>query len=248
MISDLPANLDAASQILKSAARVAVMSGAGISAESGVPTFRGADGLWEGRRPEEVATPEAFARDPEDVWAFYKMRRDLMAPVQPNPAHKTLAQWSERFEPLHLITQNIDGLHQAAGSCDVLELHGSLWDTRCLGCGIQESRRDALEDAIPSCPHCKGVLRPAVVWFGEMLPPGALEQAMEWASSCEVFLCIGTSSLVQPAASLAMIALEGSASVLEINLEETPLTPHATLHLQGPAGEILPALDARMRA
>jgi NAD-dependent deacetylase len=244
--------LDAAAALLSEARRITVLTGAGVSAESGVPTFRGVAGLWKQRRPEELATPEAFAADPREVWEFYRWRRELVRPLEPNPGHLTLAAWQERFETLHLVTQNVDGLHGAAGSRDVIHLHGSLWRTRCLECGVEEERRDDLGDpesgqpVCPRCPRCEGLLRPAVVWFGEALPPESLQRALEVSRDCDAFLCIGTSSLVQPAASLPLLALQAGSPVVEINPEPTPLSELATMCLRGPSGEMLPALEARL--
>jgi len=239
--------LERAARVLSAARRVTVLTGAGISAESGVPTFRGEGGLWKNQRAEELATPEAFAVNPEKVWEFYLWRRQLLAPLEPNTGHRVLARWRKRFESFHLITQNVDGLHGAAGSREVLHLHGSLWATRCLDCAREEERRDTLAGPLPRCSHCNGLLRPAVVWFGEALPEAALQASFERAGNCDVFLCIGTSSLVQPAASLPLAALETGAAVIEINPEPTPLSDLATLCLRGPAGKILPLIEERLR-
>lgn len=238
--------LNRAAGRLASAESVAILTGAGVSAESGVPTFRGHGGLWEGRRPEQLASPEAFARSPEDVWRFYLWRRDLLAGLRPNPGHRILARWQDRFPGFRLITQNVDGLHQAAGSREVLELHGSLWRVRCTGCGVETETREVLPGPIPTCQDCGAALRPAVVWFGEVLPEPVLRAALEAARDCDLFLCIGTSSLVHPAAGLAWEARQSGAVLIEINLEATPLTRSAHIALQGPAGEILPDLDRRI--
>jgi NAD-dependent deacetylase len=231
---------------LLSAQRVVALTGAGISAESGVPTFREAQtGLWRRFRAEELATPEAFSRDPRLVWEWYAWRRELVARAQPNPGHLALVEMERRFPIFTLITQNVDGLHQRAGSgrrFPVIELHGNIQRTRC----SSENRlvQDWTEtgDIPPRCPNCGSLLRPDVVWFGELLPRNALEAAREAAHKCEVFFSIGTSSLVEPAASLPFLALETGKCVIEINPNSTPLTPHASDVLNGPAGEVLPAL------
>jgi NAD-dependent deacetylase len=217
---------------------VACMTGAGVSAESGVPTFRGAGGLWEGLRAEEVATPEAFARDPELVWRFYLARRRGLIGIQPNPAHLALVELERICRHFELITQNVDGLHHLAGSRKLITLHGEIWIDRCTHCG-QEERVSEVAEGMPKCPHCGGLRRPGVVWFGEVLPPDAMQRAAQAARSAELFLVIGTSSVVQPAASLAHLAKDHGATVIEINTEPTPLTQHANATLAGRAGEIM---------
>ncbi len=219
---------------------VVVLTGAGISAESGVPTFRGPDGLWRSFRPEELATPEAFARDPLLVWEWYDWRRQRIAACQPNPAHRVLAEMESVLPDFTLITQNVDGLHQAAGSRRVLELHGNIWRVRCTRCGqTREDRRVPLPELPPRCA-CGGLLRPDVVWFGEPLPAPVLEAAWEAAARCRWMLVIGTSALVQPAASLPIVAHRNGARLVEVNISDTPLTPLAEEVLRGPAAEILP--------
>ena len=237
---------DQAASLLETAQRVTVLTGAGVSAESGVPTFRGEDGLWHGRRPEEVATPQAFLENPEDVWEFYFWRRENLASIQPNPAHHTLASWETRFPSFQLITQNVDGLHAAAGSRNVIRLHGSIWRVRCTSCRREAERREPLDRPIPYCPDCGEALRPAIVWFGEPLELESLEASMMHTRECDLFLSIGTSALVQPAASLPVMALESGATVIEINPEPTPLSGLATVCLRGPAGQVLPDLEARI--
>ena len=234
--------IEQAADWLREAGRVAVMTGAGISAESGVATFRGAGGLWEGRRPEEVATPEAFRSGPEMVWRFYYARRRQLLQCRPNPAHEALAR-IERIRPVFcLITQNVDGLHRAAGSKNVIELHGNIWLDRCWECGFEERVDTVGEAPIPRCPKCNGMMRPGVVWFGEMLPPEAINGAQAAASGCDVMLVIGTSSVVQPAASLAMVAQQSGGKVVEINPESTPLTAAADLVITEKAGTAMPAI------
>ncbi|MBV6475247.1 MAG: NAD-dependent protein deacylase [Rhodocyclaceae bacterium] len=226
---------------LASARRVAVLTGAGISAESGIPTFRDAlTGLWAKYDPRELATPEGFARNPKLVWDWYAERRQRIAGVQPNPGHLALAALEQRFERFTLVTQNIDSLHQRAGSREVVQLHGNIARVKC---SVEETVVNPIpEDASPPRCHCGAFLRPDVVWFGEMLPADALARAEEAAEHCEVFLSIGTSAQVYPAAELPLRALSAGAAVVEINPERTALTRHAQFSLQGPAGTILPQL------
>lgn len=230
--------------------KIVVLSGAGISAESGVPTFRGTDGLWNGRRPEEVATPEAFRRDPEGVWEWYYSRRRNLLSVEPNAGHRAIAAWQEAHDVV-VATQNVDGLHQAAGSTVVHELHGSIWRARCLQCGTEREDRTAapgVDGARPGGPHgvagcpCGGRVRPAVIWFGELLPQEPLHAAEAAICSADVVLAVGSSHLVYPAASLPLLALSRGIPVIEVNPEETPLSARATRFLQGTAATILPKL------
>ncbi len=227
---------------LSEAERVVALTGSGISAESGVPTFREAQtGLWERYDPQELATPEAFARDPRLVWEWYEWRRGLVAAAEPNPGHEALAKLEERVPAFTLVTQNVDGLHARAGSRAVIELHGNITRSKCSEEGVVvEGYED--DGKPPSCPRCGAPLRPDVVWFGEMLPAGAMEAASEAARRCDLLLSIGTSSLVYPAAALPYEALEYGATLVEINPDETPLTPHADFALRGRAGEALPEL------
>lgn len=226
---------------LREARSVAVLTGSGISAESGVPTFREAQtGLWARYDPQQLATPEAFARDPELVWSWYEWRRELVRGAEPNPGHRALAALENRVPDFALVTQNVDGLHRRAGSRNVTELHGNILRTVC---SVERVEVEPGGDGSPPpCPNCGVPLRPDVVWFGEMLPPGAMESASEAARNCDVFLSIGTSSLVYPAASLPYEALSGGAAVVEVNPDETPLTAGADHVVRGPAGEALPAL------
>jgi NAD-dependent deacetylase len=221
---------------------VTVLTGAGISAESGVPTFRGPGGLWENHRAEDLATPQAFARDPGLVWRWYHWRRELISRCRPNPAHLALAQLEGAVESLTLITQNVDGLHRLAGSADPLEIHGNLWFVRCLGCGARREERRLDLPAPPRCPECGGLLRPDVVWFGENLDHEILERAWRAAEQAQVMLVVGTSAVVQPAASLAGAAKAAGAYVIEVNLEQTPNSRQVDAPLLGKAGEVLPAL------
>jgi len=232
---------------LRKAKKVGVLTGAGVSKESGVSTWREAQtGIWSQYRPEDLATPEAFEADPELVWKWYSRLRQLMGKAKPNPGHVALAEMARRFEAFTLITQNIDGLHQQVGSQDVVELHGRLARTKC----YPENRvvEDWEDDGSvpPRCPHCKGMLRPDIVWFGEQLPAEAIDRAYEVARHCDVFFSVGTSSLVYPAADLPFQALRRGAVVVEVNPDETPLSGQADFVLRGPSGEVLPQLVEAM--
>ncbi len=233
-------------QQLRAARRVAGLTGAGVSAESGVPTFRDAQtGLWERFRPEELASPEAFRRDPALVWKWYAWRRELVSKAAPNPAHFALAELEKRPPGFTLVTQNVDGLHQRAGSGSrfpLIELHGNLGRVKCSEDGEPVESWEEAGGMPPRCPRCGGLLRPDVVWFGELLPAEALEAAVAAASACDLFLSVGTSGLVEPAASLPYRALAAGAPVVEINPTSTPLSRRATYVLSGLAGEVLPEL------
>jgi NAD-dependent deacetylase len=220
-----------------------VLTGAGISAESGVPTFRGTDGLWRNFRPEDLATPEAFARDPKLVWEWYAWRREVVAGCDPNAAHRVLVEMEEQLgrENFTLVTQNIDGLHEAAGSRRVLPLHGSLWLVRCTRERSRfEDRRVPLEEIPPRCSECGALLRPDVVWFGEALDGNVLEAAIDASQRAKTMIAIGTSAIVQPAASLPLLAKRNGARLIEINPDETPLSAYADEVLRGPAAVKLP--------
>jgi NAD-dependent deacetylase len=238
--------LPQARQWLRDARAVAVLTGAGISAESGVPTFRGPEGLWRQFRPEELATPEAFARDPLLVWEWYDWRRQKIAAVTSNAGHLALAALEKRKERFALITQNVDGLHEAAGSRNVLKIHGDIWRLRCTRCRREWTCRDAPLAELPPHCGCGGLARPGVVWFGEPLPPGVWAKAEEAAAQCEVMLVVGTSAVVYPAAGLVPLARRGGARVIEINREPTPVSAACAASLRGLAGEILPALIAEV--
>lgn len=237
-----------AARVLRGARRVVAFTGAGVSAESGVPTFRGTGGLWEGHRVEQVATPEAFAADPLLVWRFYEQRRINLHRCRPNPAHEVLARWQERFSSFVLTTQNVDGLHEDAGSREVLHLHGSIWRVRCLVCGAEREDRTAPFPSLPPRCSCGGLLRPAVVWFGEALPIEVLETSMTACERCDVLLVVGTSAVVYPAAGLVEVAAWAGATVIEVNPQPSALASLAQVALRGPAGVLLPQLEAALAA
>jgi len=239
--------LDQAADLLRRAKHVCVLTGAGVSAESGVPTFRGAHGLWKGFRAEQLATPEAFASDPPLVWKFYNWRRELLADVRPNPGHAALATMETILPRFDLITQNVDGLHQAAGSCNVIELHGNLWHVRCVACSYRRRAVGEKLPAEPRCPDCGDWLRPGVVWFGELLSTDAIEAARRATDACDVMLVVGTSAVVQPAASMADWARQHGAAVIEVNPEATPLSSRAAVCLAGASGQVLPRLLDRLQ-
>lgn len=247
--------LDRARALLRDARAVIVLTGAGVSAESGVPTFRGAGGLWKSFRPEELATPEAFERDPRLVWEWYAWRRTLVGSCQPNAAHRALAGWALRRGTVTIVTQNVDGLHaraarEAAGEDDPtsalpVEVHGSLLRDRCSEC---DTRTDPVPvdatslESLPRCTRCEALLRPDVVWFGEMLDETVLARADAAATTADVCLVVGTSALVHPAASLPLRTRANGGVVIEVNPEETPLTRVAEVSLRGKAAEVVPSL------
>lgn len=245
MAMNLPESLITA---LKGAQSVTALTGAGISAESGVPTFRDAQaGLWSRYDPQALATAEGFAANPKLVWEWYAWRRNLVAKAQPNRGHVALAQLQDYYANCTLITQNVDGLHDRVGSRNVIELHGNITRTRCFVEGIPATEWDDSEEIPPRCPRCGAWLRPDVVWFGEELPRSALAEAELAAQTCDVFFSIGTSAQVYPAAGLAALAKAGGAIVVEINPEETPLTPLANHSLRGMAGDILPRIVSALK-
>lgn len=233
---------------LRRARRVTVLTGAGVSAASGVPTFRGAGGLWRNFRSEDLATAQAFGRDPAVVWEWYGWRREAIASARPNAAHEVLAAWTRRWRECVVITQNVDDLHVRVGTRALVRLHGSLWELSCWrGCGAPPWRNEdvPLAQLPPRCPSCGGVARPAVVWFGEALPAAAIDAA-EAACECDVFLSVGTSALVYPAAAFLARARHRGAFAVEINTETTPATSQVDLALTGPADQVLPAVERRL--
>ena len=248
-IENLDEAVERAAKELKAAKKVAVLTGSGVSAESGIPTFRAADGLWENHPIEDVATPEGFRRDPKLVWQFYNARRAKAATVEPNPGHFALAKLEERFgDNFTLITQNVDGLHQRAGSVRVLELHGSLYRTRCTGCRRIEDRGLEPLGELPECPKCGALLRPDIVWFHEVLPQEIWREAQIAAALSYVFLVVGTSAVVHPAAGLIPIARNGhisddkpfAATIIEVNLTRTDASEYADIGLYAPSGQVMP--------
>ena len=234
---------------LRGARSLVVVTGAGVSAASGVPTFRGDGGLWRSYRVEDLATPEAFAHDPKTVWEWYDWRRGTIAGCTPNAAHEVLAKWSAR-PGFTLITQNIDGLHERAGTANVIRFHGSIWDLRCAAeCGapVWEDRTTPLPAVPPICPSCGGLARPAVVWYGEAIDPAVLERSSRAAAGADVFLSVGTSAAVYPAAGLLHLARRAGAFTAEINPGATGASGAVDLAIAAPAEDALPMLDVRMR-
>ncbi len=223
-------------------AKVVVLTGAGISAESGMPTFRGEDGWWRNYRAEDLATPHAFARDPKLVWEWYDMRRKIIHECTPNPGHEIIAEMERYFENFQLITQNVDGLHGRAGNTKIIELHGNLWRVRCIEEGKTFDFLEVPLKTVPPTCQCGALIRPDVVWFGEMLPRDKLDAAFLAAQDCDVILTVGTSAIVHPAASIPILAKQSGAALVEVNLEPTPLTQLADYSFQGKAGEILPRI------
>lgn len=227
---------------IKQSRRLVVLTGAGISAESGVPTFRGSDGLWRSFRAEDLATPEAFARDPKLVWEWYDWRRGKVAQTKPNPGHMALAEIERSNPDFTLITQNVDGLHDLAGSQAPLKLHGDIWELRCTSCSFTGVNREVPLQEIPPKCECGALLRPAIVWFGESLPTDVLDLAWTNSERADLFLVVGTSALVHPAASLPLLAKRSGARVVEINLEPTAISDQVDISLMGRSGELLPQL------
>lgn len=244
-----------AAALLRTANRMVVLTGAGVSKESGVPTFRDAlEGLWEQYDPQELATPDAYQRDPKLVWDWYQHRRDMANQASPNPGHQALANLEAHFPHFPLITQNVDDLHEQAGSTNVIHLHGNLAGTRCFyDCQGKPTPIDLnqidwnRDNTPPACPHCgRKSARPDVVWFGEMLPERELSVAAEVSAKCDTMLVVGTSGMVTPAARLPGIAKQSGATIIEVNPDTTMITSIADLRLGGPSGEMLPKLVAAL--
>jgi NAD-dependent deacetylase len=245
--TDVTRAMNEAAKILRPCKRIAVLTGAGISAESGLATFRDNGGLWEGHRVEEVATPRAFVANPALVWRFYNLRRANLAKVAPNPGHLALVQLEKRVGAgFTLVTQNVDGLHQQAGSQNVLEIHGALRRVRCSECGHNEDRGTEALPNLPVCPDCQATLRPDVVWFEEALPQDIWSEAERAVKACQCLLVVGTSAVVYPAAGLIRLAIDHDAKVIEINMKPTQATGTVDIALMGPSGKILPELIRRL--
>ncbi len=223
--------------LLQPSSKIAVLTGAGVSAESGIPTFRSNGGFWQQHRFEDLATQQGFARDPKFVWTWYEERRRAIALARPNAGHHALAEMEKRVASLTLITQNVDGLHDLAGSMNVIKLHGDIWNVRCLKCGLEKVDRSELTDLPPHCA-CGGMLRPGVVWFGELLPEGAMERAEAAVRAADLLIVAGTSAQVYPAAGLIPMARVA----IEINPEETEFSSEVAYSLRGTSAEILPRL------
>ncbi|MGI8959092.1 MAG: SIR2 family NAD-dependent protein deacylase, partial [Bryobacteraceae bacterium] len=236
-MSNVP--LDKARRMVQQASKLTVLTGAGISAESGVPTFRGSAGLWKQFRPEDLATPEAFARNPDLVWEWYDWRRGLIAKVQPNAGHCALAEIEQRIPQFTLVTQNVDGLHQQAESKSVLEIHGSIWKLRCTACSRAWLDRSIPLKLPPRC-ECGSLARPGVVWFGENLPVAVWAAAERATAECDALIVVGTSAVVYPAAGLIGLAKSMGAKVIEVNLEVTPVSGLVDYTVTGPAGQSEP--------
>jgi len=234
--------LSSATSFIRNANHLIALTGAGISKESNVPTFRGKDGLWRQYNAMDLATPQAFAQNPKLVWEWYTWRQNLISKCQPNPAHLTLAEWEKRGILKAVITQNVDGLHRQAGSGKVLEVHGDIWRVKCTACSY---RTHLSEPAIgiPTCADCGANLRPDVVWFGESLPSTIMGEVFSQLEQADAIIVIGTSALIQPSASFPFIVKRRGGHVLEVNVEATPLTPIADVHLKDKAGIILPQLN-----
>ena len=247
--------LSAARNLIADADDIVVLTGAGISAESGVPTFRGADGLWKNFKPEELATPEAFTRDPRLVWEWYGWRRELISRCNPNAAHQALAAYERDGERLSIITQNVDGLHELAARsvapglsppATPIELHGSIFRARCTSCDLRVTQRSTIDassiESLPHCDACGALQRPDVVWFGEPLDPDILAYAMHAASNADVCVVVATSAVVYPAAGLAALTRDGGGHVIEINPEATPLTRISAVSIRASATRAVPQL------
>ncbi|MCE1248883.1 MAG: NAD-dependent deacylase [Firmicutes bacterium] len=234
--------IEKAAEILKETLSVAVLTGAGVSAESNIPTYRDADGLWNQFQAQDLATLEAFSKNPATVWEWYSYRQQLMLKCEPNPGHKIFVEMEKYFPEFTLITQNIDGLHQRAGSKDVVELHGNVMKARCMKEEEKVFDFIAGDNYLPKCEDCGSLIRPHVVWFGEMLDSEVIGKATSAAANCEVFIMSGTSAVVYPAAGLPLIAIRNGAKLIEINLEETPVSDYAEISIRGKSGEILPEI------
>lgn len=245
----LQPDIDKVAELLSTAKKVTVLTGAGVSKESGIPTFRDAQtGIWADFNPEDLATPEGFLKDPPLVWTWYDSRRRMLEDAKPNPGHEALVELEQYVPKVVVVTQNIDGLHQTAGSTDVVELHGSIKKFYCFD--NQHDAPDVPYDLKepPKCTTCGAMIRPGVVWFGEALPSRALTRGITECEYSQVVLVIGTSGLVQPAASLPLAGLAKGAKIVEVNPEETTVTEIAHVFLQGPSGKVLPKVVAKLKS
>ncbi|MCB1143584.1 MAG: NAD-dependent deacylase [Leptospiraceae bacterium] len=235
--------IEKAKEILKNSKNVAVLTGAGISAESGIPTFRGEGGYWRNYRSEDLATPEAFSRDPQLVWSWYEMRRGVCLNAQPNPGHKIIAEMENYYPEFLVITQNVDGLHARAGNKKLLQIHGDIFTSRCTDCmTIEHFDEHPLSTNPPLCPSCGGLLRPHIVWFGEAYFPGMIDKCLNFLKSVDTICIIGTSGQVSVPVQLAEYAISQGAKSIEINPSTSTLTELVDIALQAPAGEILPKI------
>jgi len=224
------------------------LTGAGISAESGIPIFRGPNGLWRKYKPEELATPQAFARNPRLVWEWYAWRISIVLKAKPNPAHFALSELEKQGILKFLITQNVDDLHERAGTRNLVKLHGDILTVLCTNCGYRGRLKEVPDEIPPKCPECKYILRPGVVWFGESLPPRELNKAFEEAEKADAILVVGTSGVVMPAGAIPNIVKRNGGYVIEVNLSESAITPYADVFLKGKAGIILPKLMKLIRS
>lgn len=234
--------LSVAKHVVAGAKRLTVLTGAGISAESGIPTFRGPDGYWRGHSPEELASMDGFLKNPQLVWEWYLERRRTIRSCQPNPGHDALAFLDSRKEFCGVVTQNVDGLHKLAGSQNLIEIHGNIWLTQCISCPYKVDESQSPITFRLNCPECDSLLRPGVVWFGEELPSGGWQQANEWVKDSELLIVVGTSAVVYPAANLIPIARDAGSYIIEVNISNTPASSTADICLYGKAAEILPLL------
>jgi NAD-dependent deacetylase len=237
----MSSSVETARERVRAAKAIAVLTGAGVSAESGIPTFRSNGGYWNQSRFEDLATPQGFARDPKFVWQWYEERRRAIAAARPNAGHEALVAMESRAPRFTLITQNVDGLHDLAGSRNTIKLHGDIWIARCLKCGREKADRSELTHLPPYCA-CGGMLRPGVVWFGEMLPEGAMESAAAAVQTSDVLIVAGTSARVYPAAGLIPLAIAHGSTVIEVNPDATDFSDEVAFALRGPSAVILPQL------
>ena len=248
-MNEMQEKISAAKDVIENCSSLAVLSGAGISAESGVPTYRGKEGFWRNFRSEDLATAEAFWNNPRLVWEWYDWRRSAIKDARPNPGHFALAELESLMKKFTLITQNIDGLHQMAGSKNIVEMHGNIWQIRCTKCeDIQQSHKTPLEDLPPRCVVCGEIGRPNVVWFGEIIPMHVIDASLKAIEECEVMLIVGTSGIVEPAASMGLVAKQTGKTVIEVNLEYTPNSPLFDMTILGKSGEVLPLLFTSQKA